>query len=183
MKKVILYIASSLDGMIATRQGGVDWLNTSNELFDENPNIFGYVDFYKSIGTTIMGHNTYEEILSFNIPFPYPDKINYVFTRSERENDDNPVEFITENPAKFVSELKNDSFGGDIWLIGGSQINKYLLNANLIDEIILSIHPVVIGSGIPLFAEGTLKKDFEIIETVNFENIFIQIHFRRKKCI
>lgn len=182
MKKVILYIASSLDGMIATRQGGVDWLNTSNELLEENPNAFGYVDFYKSIGITLMGHNTYEEILSFGIPFPYSDKINYVFTRTERANDENPVEFITEDPVKFVSELKKETFGGDIWLIGGSQINKSLLNGNLIDEIILSIHPVVIGSGIPLFAEGTWKKDFEIIETVAFENIFVQIHFRRKKC-
>ncbi|MGL5731372.1 MAG: dihydrofolate reductase family protein, partial [Bacteroidales bacterium] len=132
-------------------------------------------------GITIMGHNTYEEILSFDIPFPYPDKINYIFTRTEREDDQNPVEFITEDPAKFVHELKKDSFGGDIWLIGGSQINKYLLNADLIDEIILSIHPVIIGSGIPLFAEGTWKKDFEIIETINFENIFIQIHLRKKK--
>lgn len=182
MKKVILYIASSLDGMIATRQGGVDWLNASNEVLEEDPNAFGYIDFYKSIGITLMGHNTYEEILNFNIPFPYPDKINYVFTRKERDDDTNPVEFITEDPVNFVNELKKEEFGGDIWLIGGSQINKYLLNANLIDEIILSIHPVVIGSGIPLFAEGTLKRDFEIIETISFENTFIQIHFKRKKC-
>jgi dihydrofolate reductase len=80
MRKLILYIAASLDNYIATTDGGVNWLNDNElELPEED---YGYGDFYRTIDTTLMGNNTYRFIMNHDVPFPYPDKKNYVFSRS-----------------------------------------------------------------------------------------------------
>jgi len=178
MRKLKLYIAQSIDGFIATSTGNVDWLNdTKNQDLDENT--YGYLDFYNSIDTTLMGYNTYKEILNFDIPFPYTDKQNYVFSRNHQKTDDNPVEFISNNIAEFISKLKQEK-GKDIWLIGGGEINKLLLNENLIDEIIISIKSVVLGQGIPMFANGTDMKKFIIDKIVKFDDTFAQICLKKK---
>jgi len=179
MRKLRLYIAQSLDGFIATKTGSVDWLSDP-----ENPDIdlnaYGYLDFCNTIDTTIMGYNTYREILNFGIPFPYPDKKNYIFSRNHTKNDQNPVEFIAENPVNFTANLKKQA-GKDIWLIGGGEINKLLLNAGLIDEIILSIKPIFLGEGIKLFAD-TIQSTLFKINTVNiFDKSIIQFEMIEKK--
>jgi len=173
MRKLILYIAQTIDGFIATREGSVEWLNEP-----DNPNAdinaYGYMDFYNSIDTTLIGYNTYNVILNFGIPFPYPDKKNYVFSKNHSKLDDNPVEFISSDIVEFVANLKEEK-GKNIWLIGGGQINKILLNANLIDEIILGIKPVVIGQGIKLFADNDNFSKFKISEVNFFDKTFMQI--------
>ncbi|MBI9053708.1 MAG: dihydrofolate reductase [Bacteroidales bacterium] len=178
MRKLKLYIAQSIDGFIATEKGSVEWLNDNeNEEIDENA--YGYLDFYSSIDTTLMGYNTYKEIVNFGIPFPYPDKKNYVFSKNHEKKEDNPVEFIKSNIVEFVSNLKQLD-EKDIWLIGGGEINKILLNKNLIDEIIITIKSVVLGKGIPLFANGTDFKKFKITKVEKFDDSFAQIIMERK---
>ena len=83
MRKVVLFIATSIDGFIAGEKGNTDWLYTDGD--------FGYREFYDSIDTTIMGYNTYYFIKHFP-EFPYPDKKNFVFSRRERTTDGNPIE-------------------------------------------------------------------------------------------
>ena len=178
MKKLKLYTASSLDGFIATRSGDVDWL-TDPDNADSNPNKYGYLDFYNSIDTTLMGYNTYKKILDFKVPFPYPDKRNCIFSKQHEKNEDNPVDFIRADPAEFVSKLMQEN-GKDIWLIGGGQINSILLSANLIDEIILSIIPVVLTDGLALFSGRTDMKRFIIKDTITFDNSLVQIIFAKK---
>lgn len=177
MRKVVLYIAQSIDGFIATKTGGVDWLTPDKN--GDNNNDYGYSDFYKTIDTTLMGHNTYKEILSFDVPFPYPDKKNYVFSRSGLKTGEPPVEFITTDPAAFVAKIKKKP-GKNIWLIGGGQINKILLDANLIDEIILSVRSVVLGDGIKLFSSETAIKEFSLIKTVPLDQHFAQLILSKK---
>ncbi|MEM6842767.1 MAG: dihydrofolate reductase family protein [Bacteroidota bacterium] len=141
MRKIILYSAMSLDGFIARPDGEIDWL------FDDQD--YGYSEFLQRIDTTLMGNRTYQQILTFG-DFPYTDKTNYVFTRSVTVQDDGRVQFVYSDLVNLVTELKQQ-LGRDIWLIGGRQINTVLLNAELIDEMILSVHPTVLGSGVPLF--------------------------------
>lgn len=166
-----------MDGFIASREGSVEWLYDQ-----DNPNVdlnaYGYLDFYNSIDTTLLGYNTYNEILNFGVPFPYPDKKNYVFSKNHKKVDANPVEFISSDIAEFVMNLKQQK-GKDIWLIGGGQINKILLNSNLIDEIILGIKPVVIGQGIKLFSDNENFSKFKISEVNFFDKTFVQIKIIR----
>ncbi|MCU4174458.1 dihydrofolate reductase family protein [Carboxylicivirga sp. N1Y90] len=146
MRKIKLYIATSLNGKIASKDGAVDWLESI-----PNPDAldYGYADFYKSVDATIQGNSTYQQILSWGIDFPYAGKQNYVLSRTKHENTEH-VEFISDNQIEFIQELKKQS-GGDIWLIGGGQVNTMLLNAKLIDEIFVFVMPIVLSEGIELF--------------------------------
>ncbi len=159
MGKLILYSAMSADGFIATANGGVDWLYDGGD--------YGYDDFVSGIGTTLMGHKTYEQILSFGPDFPYKDQVNYVFTRNEKRKDTDDVRFVCSNIPTFVTELKKESVK-DIWLVGGGEINTLMLKHRLIDELWLFVQPTFLGQGLPLFANLPEIVDFELKEIKNF---------------
>ncbi|MEJ8757893.1 dihydrofolate reductase family protein [Pontibacter sp. H259] len=176
MRKVILYIAASLDGYIARPDGRIDWLE--NEDYKIEGEDFGYSNFLKNIDTTLMGHSTYKVVLGFDMAFPYTDKKNYVFSHSAQQ-DTEYVEFVSTNAAEFIRKLKQEP-GKDIWLIGGSQLNTLLLNAGLIDEIILTYIPIILGKGIPLFAQGASEKLLEVTDTESYTNGFVQLTLTTK---
>lgn len=168
MRKVVLFVATSIDGFIAGKDGNTDWLYTDGD--------FGYHAFYDSIDTTIMGYNTYFYIRNF-AKFPYPDKTNFVFTRKERMADDNPVKFVMGDVADFTLKLKAES-GKNIWLVGGGRINSLLLNANLIDQMIISVHPVALGHGVRLFRDESLKNfNFRLVRHEVFERSLVQLTY------
>ena len=170
MRKVILYIAASIDGYIAGPNGELDWLESI-----ENPdnNDFGYSKFYKSIDTTIMGNSTYKQILSFGVDFPYPDKTNYVFTKNISFLDTKYVKFVKTDFENFIMKLKKQP-GKNIWLIGGGKINSFFLNNNLIDELILTTIPVILGKGIPLFDARVNSNDLRIENFLSYANGVVQ---------
>lgn len=155
MRKLKLYIAASLDSYIAGPNGEIDWLEVGGDLD------YGYQEFNSSIDTTLMGTATYQLTLTFD-DFPYPDTTNYVFTRGMPPPDTAYVRFISGDIAGFVRSLKEQP-GKDIWLIGGGQINTVMLNEELIDEIILTLFPLVLGEGIPLFAPGAKRSSFKTV--------------------
>ena len=171
MRKVILYIAASLDGYIARPDGGIDWLE--NKIYKIEGEDFGYSDFIKTIDTTLMGHSTYKVVAGLDMPYTYSGKTNYVFSHSHHP-DNQFVHFISSNAAEFVKQLKQQP-GQDIWLIGGSMLNTLLLNAGLIDEIILTYVPILIGKGIPLFTPLTSEKMLQLNDSKRFENGFVQL--------
>ncbi len=156
MRNIILYTAVSLDGFIATLDGGVDWLE--NERFIVEGVDYGYFDFYNRIDTVLMGKNTYDFIVNLDVPYPYADVKNYVFSRRENNDTTGHCEFVQNDPIGFVKELKKQA-GKDIWLVGGGEINGLLLNAGLIDEMIVSVAPVVLGKGITLFGSNQNEKE------------------------
>ena len=126
-----------------------------------------------------MGYNTYYFIKHFPT-FPYPDKKNYVFSRKKRLPDENPVEFVLGDVVEFTRKLRK-SDGKNIWLVGGSQINSLLLNANLIDQMIISIHPVALGNGIKLFKDESLSKfQFRLVRHEVFERGLVQLTYENK---
>lgn len=148
MRRIILYIATSIDGYIATPDGGVEWLN---EIPNPNKTDHGYNTWLNSIDTVLMGGRTYHEIIGYGVAWPYKDKIAYVVSRRDSNVTPNEnVHFITEDIIARISELKAET-GKDIWLVGGGELTTILLNANLIDEMRLCIAPVILGQGIPLF--------------------------------
>jgi len=116
MTKILVYIASSLDGYIAREDGSIDWLPESSES--------SYDSFYKSVDTVIMGKTTYDQVLTFG-KYPYKDKKSFVFTRTSKNNDDN-VEFVSD-----IEKFVKDDFlgaGKNIWLVGGAKILKEILD-------------------------------------------------------
>ncbi|QEE15257.1 dihydrofolate reductase family protein [Promethearchaeum syntrophicum] len=171
MRKIVLYIASSLDGYIARKNGEVDWLDDFNNTGDD----YGYSKFYESIDVTLMGNKTYKTTLSFG-KFPYKDKINYVFTKQNKLPQAEYVEFINKNIVSFTKGLKTQK-GKDIWLIGGAQINELFFNNEIIDELILSVMPVTISKGIPLFTERVKQLKFRLNNEKFYENGVVQLHY------
>ena len=166
MRKLKLYIATSLDGYIAGPNGELDWLEAGGSLD------YGYRDFYASIDTTLMGNATYPVTLTVDT-FPYSEKANYVFTRSTPPPDSLHVRFVSGDIAAFVRALKEGP-GKDIWLVGGGQINTIMLNAGLIDELILTVFPLALGHGIPLFAPGATRSGFRTVGCETYTTGLIQ---------
>lgn len=147
-RKVILYVAVSLDGYIADRHGSVAFLEGKDPSYDRD---YGYQEFLSGVDTVLMGRKTYQQIMDELSPddWPYPDLKSYIFTRHEID-DRRGIAFVQKKPTKFVAELKEKP-GRNIWVCGGSDIANQLISAGLIDEYHLHIMPVILGGGIPLF--------------------------------
>ncbi len=171
MRKIVLYIASSLDGYIARKNGGVDWLDEFNNAGED----YGYYKFLDSIDVTLMGNKTYKTSMSLG-DFPYKDKKNYVFTKQNIIPQADYVKFINKNIVLFSKDLKTQK-GKDIWLIGGTQINELFFNNELIDELILSVMPVTLGNGIPLFTENVKQLKFRLNNEKSYENGVVQLQY------
>ena len=177
MRRLVLYTATSLDNFIARPDGDVNWLHSPEYLIENED--YGYSELYQSIDTTLMGNKTYQFILDLDVPFPYPDKSNFVFSQSENHLDTQYVKFITGDIIEFVKNLKENN-GKDIWLIGGGQINTLMLNNDLIDEIILTLVPIILGEGIPLFPGNAKDVKFDLASSRSYKSGLIQLTLRRK---
>ena len=172
MRKVKLYTAASLDGLIAGPNGELDWLGAAGGADD-----YGYQEFYDSIDTTLMGHATYKVTVGFG-DLPSRDKANYVFTRGPLPAPSEHGEFISGDITGFVRSLRERP-GRDIWLVGGGQINTVLLNAGLIDEMVLTLFPTTLGGGTPLFAPGANRARFTTVSCRSYPGGVIQWHVAR----
>lgn len=168
MRNIVLYIADSLDGFIARENGSVDWLFTDAD--------YGYSEFYNSIDTVLMGMKTYKSIFELGGGYLYKDKKGFVFTRNRETKKEDYVEFIHEKIAEFTRELKNLP-GKDIWLVGGGEIIKIFADESLIDQIIISIHPKILGSGIPLFPAPLKETDLKLIGSESFDSGLVQLNY------
>ncbi|WP_269533280.1 dihydrofolate reductase family protein [Chitinimonas sp. BJYL2] len=171
MRKLVLFIASSLDGYIARPDGGVDWLFTDQD--------YGYQVFYDSVDAILLGRRTYDQTLTFG-EYPYPDKHAYVFTSRPLTLDAPGVEAVAEPVAGFISQLKHGE-GGKLWLVGGAALIKTCLEHDLIDEFIVSIHPLILGSGIPLFPNTDSSRRLSLVETVSYETGLVQVRYERAR--
>jgi len=173
---VKLFIATTLDGYIATKDDSLEWLFKVDGKGDN-----GISEFYNTVDTIIMGKRTYDWIKIFepSVAFPYHDRNCYVLTRSNIQNN-NEVTFIHhDNIENLISKLKSQS-GKHIWLVGGGLVVKTFLELNLIDEIIVTIAPTILGSGIPLFIEGDYNFELTLIRTRTF-NQFVELHYQVNK--
>jgi dihydrofolate reductase len=171
MRKLVLYIATSIDGYIAASDGSVDWLET---IPNPDQSDYGYADFYDSISTTLMGNKTYEQVLGFG-DFPYHGKENYVFSKQAQGATEH-VQFVNQDPAAFVQNLKKQ-MGGDIWLVGGGHLNTLMLDAGIIDEILLFQMPVVLGDGIALFPDAKTSEPLHLLKSTSYKSGVTLMHY------
>ena len=143
--KVVLYIAMSLDGYIARKDGSVDWLfDVEGDGGDS-----GYAAFYQTIGTVVMGRTTYEDVLKLSEDFPYADRPTYVLSRSEQPPALH-VQFTTEPVESLIPRLQQAS-DADLWIVGGGQLVQAVMDKRLLHEMEVAIIPKILGEGIPYF--------------------------------
>jgi dihydrofolate reductase len=174
MGKIRLFIASSLDGYIARTSGEVDWLFTDQD--------YGYNEFSTQIDTVLMGSKTYHQVLTFG-EYPYKDKKGFVFSKTVQVERDNNVEFVKENWKDFINALRQSS-GHDIWLVGGAQTIHYFMKYGFVDELILSIHPILLGNGIPLIVnDSSLETALELKDVKTYDSGLLQVSYDLKKNI
>jgi len=173
MKKIVLYIATSLNGKIAKSDGSVHWLE---EIPNPDKLDYGYTQFQETIDTTIQGYSTYAQVLGWDIPFPYPTTKNYVVTRKSDVKNTEHVEFITENHIEFIKKIKEGT-GKDIWVIGGGQVNTMLLNAGLIDEIRVFVMPIILTEGIELFELLPKETNLILMHSTTHDTGVIELYY------
>lgn len=173
MAKIIVYIAMSLDGFIADRDGGVGWLDDVHP--SEADGGFGYAKFYDSVGSIIMGRVTYEQVLNFGV-WPYPGKPANVFTSKLPEGDHPDVEFTSDDPKAFVEGLGARS-EQDIWLVGGGKLIAAFREQGLIDQYTITIIPVLLGEGVPLFVGGQPGETLRLEDMKRFDSGIAQLNY------
>ena len=155
MTKTVLYIACSLDGKIARSNDSLDWLFAVEGDGDN-----GYATFMEDVGAVIMGRKTFDEVLVLSEEYPYPSIDNYVLTRQPDKQSEHAI--YTNEPLDALIDRIGPTIDGNIWLVGGGELIQEALRLQLIDQLELAIAPVVLGSGIPLFPEGTLETRFRL---------------------
>ncbi|WP_129710554.1 dihydrofolate reductase family protein [Priestia megaterium] len=170
-KKIAVYIAASLDGYIARENGEIDWLESVEGEGDN-----GYEAFYQTCDAVIMGKATYDHVLKLTSEFPYSDKKCYVFSRSV-QGENQHVEFVNESVASFLNSLNQDN--KKIWLVGGSDILADFLTAKRVDEFIISVIPVLLGGGIPLFKQGIPEMNLKFTHMKQYGQI-AQLYYEKE---
>lgn len=173
MRKVTFGGANSLDNFIAREDHSVDWLMWSDEAGEIMK------DYWANIDCILMGRKTYEAAQknAKGGKNPYGDIKTFVFSRTLEPGVRGGVEFVSENAAEFIRGLKEQD-GREICVMGGGDLAKTLFEAGLIDEIGFNIHPVLLGSGVPLFHNMDRQIDLELIECRPFKNGCVYVLYK-----
>lgn len=174
MGKVILYIATSLDGYIARADGAIDWLNK----YEGGGEDYGYAEFIKNVGSVIVGGKTYRQVLGFDDGWSMPDVETVVITRQELDAPPGaPVRAYSGDMKALVDELKGRS-DKDIWLMGGGEIIALFVRDRLIDEYMVFVVPVLLGEGIPLFPPGAHEDmTLKVIDVHRYNDGMVKLHY------
>lgn len=172
-RKVILYIATSLDGYIAKPNDDLSFLS----IVQQDGEDYGYADFVESVDTVILGRKTYDWVMTQVPEFPHVDKNSFIITRAARPSI-GKANFYTGKLKDLISRLKTEQ-GKNIFIDGGAEIVNELLKENLIDEFIISIIPILVGDGIKLFKDGRPELKLELLSTKQFDKGLTQLHYKR----
>jgi dihydrofolate reductase len=174
MRKVIFGGANSLDNYIARADGSFDWIRWSDEAAGQ------MAAFWKNIDTVLMGRKTFEMALRSGHGGGSPGVATYVFSSTLPERAEGGVTITARDVVEFVRELKPQD-GKDIFLMGGGALARPLFEAELIDEIGFSIHPVLLGSGVSLFHPMSRQIDLELLECKPYRNGCVAMSYRVKR--
>lgn len=180
MKRVILNLAVTLDGFIEGPNGEVDWC-----ILDDDMDFDGFVS---GIDTIFYGRVSYDAWGKYN-PDDYSSdadkqlwkevhsKKKYVFSHKERKDDN--VTYISSDIVSTINEIKKEE-GKDIWLYGGASLIKTFIDNNLIDTYMVSVHPVALGSGKPLFEDMKQRLNLELVKTNTYRSGVVQLIYHQK---
>jgi dihydrofolate reductase len=175
-RRIILDLAVTLDGFIEGKNGEVDWCIMDSDM--------GFIDFLHQIDTILYGRKSYELWGQFtpesdvtetekNLWDLVHSKQKYVFSRTQKGTDDKAI-FINDQILEEVNKVKNKP-GKDIWLYGGSSLITSFIKLGLVDEFRLSVHPVVLGEGKPLFMDIRERLNLKLVNTRSFSSGVVQL--------
>jgi dihydrofolate reductase len=172
---IFIYIAASLDNFIATPDGGLDWLYA---IPNPEQSDYGFADFIQRVDALVMGRKTFETVLSFD-PWPYQKPV-FVLGRTLAalpEKAHGKAELIRGEPAEVVRILDARGFH-NLYVDGGRTIQGFL-EADLIDELIITRVPILLGDGIPLFGKLSKELKFGLVKTEQLNDSLIKSTYRR----
>lgn len=175
--KNIVFIARSLDGFIADKNGGLDWLHA---IPNPEQNDMGYTQLMEDIDAIVMGRTTYETVLGFGIEWPYS---KHVFVLSNTlqtvpENLTGKVSLLSGGPQEVLAAIHAQGYE-NLYIDGGRTLQAFL-QADLIDELRITTIPILLGGGFPLFGELDQPVEWEHLKTEVFLGQIVQSHYRRK---
>jgi dihydrofolate reductase len=171
MRRIVLGLGISLDGYIARPNGAVDFLFM--------PKDYSMAPFFATVDTAIMGRKTLEAGLKMSGgSLPASNMAMYVFSRTKPPGEGDGWTFVNQSPAAFVAKLRKRA-GKDIWLMGGGELARDFLKADLVDELYIGIVPVLLGDGIRLFPSGFPQRNFALVENKTYSKGLIALNYRR----
>lgn len=170
MRHVVLGLGITIDGYIARLNGAVDFLFM--------PKDYSMAPFFKTIDTTIMGRKTLDAALQMGGSFGGSSMASYVLSRSQPAGERDGLVFTNESPAALIRKLRKRR-GKNIWLMGGGELARDFLKADLVDELYLGVVPVLLGEGIPLFPSGFPQRDFALVENKSYSKGLIALKYKR----
>ena len=156
MRKIVLYIAMSLDGYIADANGGVSWLRGQDP---DSESEGSYPEFVRDIDTVVMGWETYYQVIT-------------ELSSSEK------IRFVHESPSELMKKLK-ELDGKDIWICGGASIARQLMQDGMIDRFYISVIPVLLGAGVRLFGELPEEQELRLMETKSYNGI-VELRYEKR---
>ena len=169
MGKIVCNLATSVDGFIADENGGVDWLN------DFQAEDYGMIDFFDQCGTAIMGSKTYEQALSFNSWFGKMEGM--VFTSRKLPSFNNEIiNFVSGDPRPVVEQLHKKE--NDSWLVGGGQLITSFIDLHLLDELIITIVPRLLGKGLALCPSIKEVNKLQLVDSKAHTDGVLQLKYR-----
>ncbi|MEL6358342.1 MAG: dihydrofolate reductase family protein [Bacteroidota bacterium] len=171
-RKVIVFIAASLDGFIALPDGDIGFL----EMVEQPNEDYGYSQFIDTVDTVIMGRKTYDKIRSFGIPFPHTNKTCYVLSRTQ-QGPDEEVTFYNGDTKALIDELKQTP-GKNIYIEGGAEVIHDLRKQHLIDEYVVSWIPTLLGNGIQLFADVNFEENLTLTGCQTYPSGLVQVRYK-----
>jgi dihydrofolate reductase len=177
MTKCSVYIATSLDGFISRTDGSIDWLNDFSARIPEGEDL-GYAQFMSDVDVLVMGRNTFEQVLTFGA-WPYGSTPVVVLSRQLKTFPDNvpdTVSLSAEEPGKLVQRLSASGWK-HLYIDGGLTIQSFL-KAGLIDEITITVIPILLGDGKPLFGPLPADVELELVESKTLDFGFVQSKYR-----
>lgn len=172
-RNIMLYIAMSLDGYIAKEDGDISWLS----IVDTPNEDYGYAEFIKDTDTVIMGRKTYEKVLSFGIEFPHKDRKCYVLSNSRNGCDEN-VEYFSD--IKGLLKKLQDQAGANIFVDGGAELVNELLKLDAIDELIISIIPILLGTGVRLFKDNRPESMLKLKNATTYQSGLVKLCYEKR---
>lgn len=173
MIEVIYYVAASVDGYIATPDGGIEWLPPLEATGED----YGYAAFYASVDALLLGSRTYEQVEGF-AEWPYPGKPCWVFSRRQIETARPEVAVTDQDPRDVLREMEAQNVRR-AWLVGGGALAASFRARGLITEYIVTIIPMILGAGIPLFASSGPQEPLTLVESKPYPSGLVQLTYRR----
>ncbi len=173
MRKIILGLGISLDGYIARLNGTVDFLFM--------PKDYSMAPFFSTIDTCVLGRKTLDAAFKMGGSISsFGGMAAYVFSRTQPPGERDGLTFVNESPAALIARLrKRPGKSKDIWLMGGGELAREFLKADLVDELYIGMVPVLLGEGIPLFPSGFPQRNFALVENKTYSKGMIGLKYKR----